>query len=341
MSTQNNEREEVYSVAISGRVAINNHALNNEKTVGNQNMARTVNVFDKDLNERQVNAISGQMLKYIQNKHMLDLAKDFKKKEGEDLMCDGCYHEMSNKIKGDNKFMEENKSSDKSSAISEAIKACIGDDIGGIMVTSTTLNFSRKSAMNFGVSYNIPEVDTKESMMNVKYSDEEIEVKDEENMTEEQREKNEEEVANNNGQNIFHQETVSGQQVFNARFDSYKVSLNEIKQEYALEQDKREERYLLALKSLFYTLTNKEGAKTSTFLPDVLGVEGTISVAYDTSPAPMYSPLNDDYKEEIEKIAENKKALDERVETYHFSNQSELMDILVDLYQNTTPYRRV
>ena len=62
------------SIAISGLLTLDMHALNNEGAEGNTMMTRMVDIVDASGRKHTVNAISGDMFKHIQTGHLIDEA---------------------------------------------------------------------------------------------------------------------------------------------------------------------------------------------------------------------------------------------------------------------------
>src|SRR4028118_147235 len=67
----------VYSISVSGLLAWQLHALNNEGNEGNQSLTRRYYIIDKnDPGPQYVNGISGDMLKHIQAEHLDRIAME-------------------------------------------------------------------------------------------------------------------------------------------------------------------------------------------------------------------------------------------------------------------------
>ncbi len=85
--------EQMYSLSIAARATLDTHSLNNEGGEGNQVHTRMIDIVGHDGQLYNVNAISGDMLKHIQAKHLFMLARE----RGLPL-CAGCRQFNANRI---------------------------------------------------------------------------------------------------------------------------------------------------------------------------------------------------------------------------------------------------
>ncbi|SJZ91011.1 DevR family CRISPR-associated autoregulator [Selenihalanaerobacter shriftii] len=310
----------VYSISINGKVGLNLHDLNNEKSEGNQLTTRNVTITDKAGNLATVNAVSGDMLKHIQASHLFKIAKD-----KEDLsLCQGCEKFDANRITIDDDFDEFTGDSDntKSDIVDKMLNMCSMDDMEGILVTNNKKNVGRDSTVEFGWLVAIPEEFNSENLFHVKYSD---------------REKSEG-SGKNEGQNIFYRPVNSGQYAVVNNLEVARIGYNDISKEYPLDSDSIEARYKALLKSIMLTYYSPEGAMRNTQAPHMTSFEGVVSVSYSSVPAPTISALNSNYKEEIKSISETLTSIGEEVELKEFNSLAEFCNIIKELIEDTVPY---
>ncbi|AGB40920.1 CRISPR-associated autoregulator DevR family [Halobacteroides halobius DSM 5150] len=312
--------KEVYSISINGKVGLNLHDLNNEKSEGNQLTTRNVTITDGAGKLATVNAVSGDMLKHIQSSHLYKTAK-----ENEDLpLCQGCEKFDANRITIDDDFDEFTKDSDntKTDIVDEMLSRCVLDDMEGILVTNNKKNVGRDSTVEFGWLVAIPEEFNSENLFHVKYSDLE----------------KSEGSGKNEGQNIFYRPVNSGQYAVVNNLEISRIGYNDISKEYALDKEDIETRYKALLKSIMLTYYSPEGAMRNTQAPHMTSFEGVVSISYSSVPAPTVSALNPDYSQQIESITETLNGIGEKVELKEFESIAEFCNIIKELIDNTAPY---
>jgi len=156
----------VFSISISGKIGINLHDLNNEKSEGNQLTTRNVTITNKDGNLATVNAVSGDMLKHIQAGHLFRIAKD----QDNLPLCQGCEKFDANRITIDEVFDEFTANNDKAEIVDKLLEMCVLDDIEGVLITNNNKNIGRDSVVEFGWLVAIPEEYYSENLFHVKYS---------------------------------------------------------------------------------------------------------------------------------------------------------------------------
>ena len=139
--------------------------------------------------------------------------------------------------------------------------------------------------------------------------------------------------AGNSGQNIFHRPANHGVYAFVCSLDAYRIGYNDITRQY-VEADSvdRQERYKASVQSLISTFLNPRGAMTSTQKPHITDFKGVVAVSSRSLPAPTISSLNEDYREQIEKIGTELNKLEPNaIQTKRFENLGQLTEILVEL----------
>lgn len=309
----------VYSISINGKVGLNLHDLNNEKSEGNQLTTRNVTITDKAGNLATVNAVSGDMLKHIQAGHLFSISKN---KENLSL-CKGCEVFDANRITIDEEFDQFTKDADdKVEIVNKMLEMCTMDDLEGILVTNNNSNIGRDSTVEFGWLVAIPEEFNTENLFHVKYSN---------------RAKTEG-TGKNEGQNIFYRPVNSGQYAVVNNLEISRIGYNDISKEYPLEDEDIIARYQALLKSIMLTYYSPEGAMRNTQSPHMTSFEGVISISYSSVPAPTISALNSNYSEEIRSISETLVSIGEDVELKEFKSLSEFCTIIKDLINDTVPF---
>ena len=144
-----------------------------------------------------------------------------------------------------------------------------------------------------------------------------------------QREEAEREAREVAAQMVYHRPTRSGVYAVVSVFQPWRISLNEIDYKYAIKAEERECRYQLVLRGYKAMFMRTEGAMTSTRLPHIEGMEGLIAVSETNFPAPLISPLRDDYQTEVGALAHQNSGI-----TLHsFSSAAEFCSIMDDLAQ--------
>ncbi len=310
------ERKPVYSLSISGRLTLEMHSLNNEGGEGNQIMTRVVAVVTPDGEVHKVNAISGDMFKHIQAEHYYLLAK-----ENGLALCKGCQTFRSDRILGDTEFMSalrKEKWSDKET-LDRLVQRCALDDTEGTLIADGARSIPRKSVAEFGWVVGIPDKVRTESYFHVRYASE----------------RGEGEVS----QPIFHRPASSGVYAAVATFEIARIGFNDISQTYAIDEAERQRRYETFLKSVMYTFIEPNGAMRGTQNPHIHAFEGVVAVSYGVMPAPTISPLADDYKEQISRIAQALDPQGTTLEVRPFANMAEFAEIMREIIATTRPYR--
>lgn len=311
--------KKVCSISINGKVGMNLHDLNNEKSEGNQLTTRNVTITDKAGNLATVNAVSGDMLKHIQASHLFQISKDNDKLS----LCKGCEVFDANRITVDDDFDTFTKNADnKAEIVDKMLEMCILDDIEGILVTNNNKNVGRSSVVEFGWLVAIPEEVYSENLFHVKYSNLE----------------KSEGTGKNEGQNIFYRPVNSGQYAVVNNLEISRIGYNDISKIYSLDKESIKERYKALLKSVMLTYYSPEGAMRNTQAPHMTSFSGVISISYTPVPAPTISALNANYSDEIISICNTLQDMGEDVELKEFDSMAEFCDIISNLIKETEPY---
>jgi len=338
-------KEEIYEIAILGRVTWNLHSLNNEGTVGNVTEPRTIVLADGT----QTDGISGEMLKHMHAENMWKLEKN------KSNFCEAC-KQLKPERADENKNVRGQDS--PKNAVKEALN-CELCDIHGFLVQRPTV--ARTSLIEFGWALGIPQIfrdihtharhSVQEQFLqieeekdignweNEKCSKKGCETKPEESKLYKVKNKwyCEEHLPIKTGQMIYHNPTRSGIYAIISVFQPWKIGLNNVSFNYEVNDIQRKSRYQLALKAYQAMFMRPEGAMTATRLPHIENFEGIIVVSKTNSPVPVISPLKDDYKDQIKKI---KIAINvgENIDILEFNSVSQFIEKIKILLEKK-PYK--
>lgn len=309
-----------HSLSISGLITLDMHALNNEGAEGNTMMTRMVEIVDQDGKPHTVNAVSGDMFKHIFVEHLLGEAE----RAGLPL-CQGCRRLDANRICADRDFIQNPDMNEKtldSTILKRVLRACTIDDCGGILITAKIgkeRSIARKSCVEIGWVVGKPGHVKTESYFHAKY-------------VPEGREKGSG-AGENLGQNIFHRPASSGQYAAVVNVDLYKVGRNDITLAYDLDDgetgEQRRKRITAIVSALASTFIKPTGAHRNTQAPHILNFEGAICTSSNSIPAPCLSPLNSNYRDQIERIAKANGG--DAVRVTKFDNMAEFAERMAEI----------
>ncbi|EYE89392.1 CRISPR-associated protein DevR [Fervidicella metallireducens AeB] len=311
----------IASISINGELGLNLHSLNNEGGEGNQTLTRQVTIVDENGKIYTVNAVSGDMVKHIQARHLYNIAKE----KGLPL-CEKCKVFNANRISGDDEFTKITIDKKNEEILDMLIEKCIIDDMEGILITNNNKNLPRKSCAEFGWLVGLPNKVKTETYFHVKLVPNAGEQIGDE--------------SSNQGQNVIYRPANSGIYALVSNFDIYRIGYNEITREYPIGDEERKNRYKAFMESLLYTFVKPEGALRNTQNPHITSFKGIISISTSTVPAPTISPINSNYIEQITEVAENINLINkEIIEIKQFNNMSEFTQIMAELINNYEPYK--
>lgn len=316
-----NEKQAVYSLSICGRAILDVHSLNNEGGEGNQIATRMVNVVYRDqaggdYKLATVNAISGDMLKHIQAEHLYLLAK------GRLPLCQGCRKFSASRVLDDADFMRALPLQD-SALIDALLKHCALDDLEGNLIAKGARSVPRKSVAEFGWVVGMPDYTTTDSYFHVRFATERGE-----------------QAQETQQQAIFHRPASSGVYAVVAGFEVARIGFNDISQQYAISDEEREERYLAFLESILYTFLEPNGAMRGTQNPHIVEFSGTVSVTNQVMPAPVLSPLDQDYRRELARVAGALNDLKPgAIDLYSFDSMGQFAEVMRGIIKTTRPYK--
>ena len=321
----------VYSIAISARVTLDMHSLNNEGGEGNQIQTRMVNIVGSDDRLHNVNAISGDMFKHIQAEHLHRLAVAAKLP-----LSQGARDFNANRVNydidaGNDLLTVLDKAEGDSAELDVILQHCAVTDMEGILVTAGKRSLPRKSVVEFGWVVGIPDYVETDSYFHVKYASDRSKAARDEAVGDASREANV-------GQAIFHRPASSGIYAIVLNLEVARIGFNDLSQQYAIGQADRQARMKSLLESVLYTFIEPAGAMRSTQNPHVVNLTGVVTVSRDIVPAPCISPLKPDYEQDIQAVADAlNKLRPNAIEVKPFESMGEFAEILVDLVQDSAP----
>lgn len=282
----------IYSISLSARLTLDMHSLNNEGGEGNQIQTRMVNIVDGDGNLRNVNAISGDMIKHILAEHLHKIAVSTNLP-----LCAGCKTFNANRISADADYIAKAEKMSDAEALTLMLETCAMDDMLGNLITAGSKSLPRKSVVEFGWVVGIPEKTRSDSYFHVKYANERGDSKRKTDSEEETRKAN-------LGQAIFHRPANSGVYALVATIEASRIGFNDITQTYVIDESERQKRYAALLESLLYTLIEPAGAMRNTQAPHIVDTSGVLTVSQNVLPAPALSPLKDGYDQELSTLCD-------------------------------------
>ncbi len=298
-------QEQVFEIAVVGRVIWNLHSLNNEGTIGNVTEPRTVVLW----NGTKTDGVSGEMLKHIHAFWTWLQAK-----QNNLPLCGGCQTFQPQRADIDAGGLGRG---DNVTAMIVALKRCVLCDLHGFLVQAPTIH--RQSVVEFGWTVGLPGQVYRDVHVHARHAPAERGVDRERRPADEERT----EVA---AQMLYHRPTRSGAYGLVTLFQPWRIGLDEVSYSYAIGEDERAKRYQLALTAYEWTFKRPDGAMTTTRYPHIEGLEGVILVSRKPVPVPLLSPLKDDYREKLEELGRI-----QDVETYRFQDVVSLTIILSEL----------
>jgi CRISPR-associated protein Cst2 len=307
---------QVFEIAIVGRVIWNLHSLNNEGTIGNVTEPRTVVLFDGT----KTDGVSGEMMKHIHA-----FWTWLRAKENNLPLCSACQSFQPQRADAARRDLPQR--GQEASAMAQVLQRCVLCDLHGFLVQRPPIH--RQSTVEFGWIVGVPEKVHRDLHIHARHAMGAQGTVQEESASEE-------EVASKEvgqiqpevtAQMLYHRPTRSGIYAFVTLFQAWRIGLNEVNYEYALnDEGERKKRYELALTAYEWTFKRPDGAMTTTRLPHIEGAEGLVLVAKTAVPVPLLSPLRDDYRQQLKNLAQK-----QGVEVHEFNDLVGLTEILSKL----------
>jgi len=307
----------IHNLAVSGRLVLNLHSLNNEGTEGNQTLTRMVTVYIPDESTgvlESVNAVSGDMFKHIFAEHLRKEAL----KEGLPL-SEGAKVGSANRFNEDFVRLPEGQRKDMTNEgiIDTLIQSCTVSDVCGLLVTEGKKSAPRKSVVEFGWVVGIPQQVRTESYFHVKYDPKRGEGSGQETV----------------GQAIFHRPASSGAYATVLQMELGRIGVNDLSQKLVIDEADRKKRAKAALAALLHTYVHPQGAHRNTQNPHVTAFSGIVAWSGCTVPAPAMSALQPNYEDQVDaiKTSLNQVHGDRTIQTRRFASLADFTQILVDL----------
>jgi len=182
--------------------------------------------------------------------------------------------------------------------------------------------------VEFGWAVGLPDAVSTEQYFHVKYDPDRREIPTDKKDRE-----------SNLGQAIFHRPTNSGQYALVCNLEAHRIGYNDISQSYGISDEERQKRLKAVLESLLYTFVQTNGAMRSTQHPHIVNVQGAISYTTSSAPAPLVSPLNREFADQMEQIASSlNKIHADRIVVKRFESLAGLADLLQQLINECKPF---
>ena len=285
-----NGQRAVTGVGVAARVELSAHALNNEGSRNNATLPRQVDVVAGD-DVVQVNAISGDTVKHAFVDYLRAAIADRGAGDEPTPLCEPCRLGDPNRLNADEAFQAAARSAQTSNAavIGELIRRCTIDDVAGLLVTQGNRNAPRRSTVQFGWELGIPDRVRTGRYTHVKL------------VTGNPRSESAE--GSNLGQNVFTRPASSGRYAFVGHCDLGRIGRNDVTLEREISEGAWRARAACALTALLHTVAMPGGAQRNTQLPHVHGVAGALAISLASMPPVVYSPLADDFAEQMARVA--------------------------------------
>jgi len=307
----------IASLSVSGEITLNLHSLNNEGGEGNQIITRQVTIVDKGGVTHTVNAISGDMFKHIHAAHQTNYCIE-KKLPLSSLAKLGSPDRINAAELNEHIKVAEGKASQKD-VQDGFIQLCTLTDTHGVLMTDSVKgikNTPRKSVIEFGWTIGKPNQTNTDTYFHMRGA-----------------------TDTNPNPTPFNRPANYGVYAFVCSVDVYRIGFNDLKREYAIDDNSRGDRYKSIIASLLNSFLNPQGAMTSTQKPHITDFKGVVAISSKLTPAPTISALNEDYKTEIEKITANLNIIEpDSIDVKPFNGMGQLSEVLTMLMEYQ-PYK--
>lgn len=313
----------IYSLSISGRLSLQLHALNNEGNEGNQSLTRRYYIIEKgDSEPKFVNGISGDSFKHIQAEHLYHIARE----DGLNLSEGGKRFDP-DRVGYDIEKVPDFFPADTPlpAKINRILEKCAVSDLEGFMVTEKKgATLKRESVIEFGTVVGIPTFVKTQSYFHAKSGQYKLK-------------KDEKEDKESLNPTPFNVQVNSGLYATVLNVEAFRIGYNPHTFDYAIDKTERQQRLTALLKSILYTYLQPNGAKRNTLLPHPDHFEGVISVTTRRCPAPMISPLEASYDEQIKDIAKSLNRINGEgtVALFEFHSMAEFAEKIQELIENS------
>ncbi len=279
----------IQSLSLCAEVTLALHNLNSEGTEGNQQQTRMVHVIDVAGKRHSVNAISGDVFKHIFVRHLTAALQA----AGEPLSS-GAAVGSPDRITIDADFKSAIAGRSAAEVQSEMLTRCAVTDIAGTLFTEGT-TVPRKSCVEFGWVVGLPGKVHSQQHFHVKFEPDRRKAST-------QAPKGEGTVAGS--QAVFHRPASSGVYALICHLELSRIGINDVTREAVVADSNRKLRRHAAIQALLATLVSPAGAQRNTQNPHILGCSGVLSTSASYLPAPLLSPMGEDYRLQISAISE-------------------------------------
>jgi CRISPR-associated protein Cst2 len=304
----------IQSLSLSARVTLALHNLNSEGTEGNQQQTRIVSIIDPAGKRHAVNAVSGDMFKYIYTQHLTAILKA----HGQPLSA-GAAVGSADRITVDAEFKSTIKGRTAAEVQHQMLARCAVTDIAGTLFTEG-ITVARKSCVEFGWLVGIPDRVSTEQHFHVKYEADRKKLAN-------PAPRGEGTIAGS--QTVFHRPANSGNYALICHLELSRIGVNDVTRECALNAESAAVRRHAAVHALIATLLRPAGAQCNTQSPHIVDSSGVVTVSRSYLPAPMLSPLSETYREEIGSIVETMNRLTpEMIEAHPFATLAQGLERL-------------
>lgn len=135
------------------------------------------------------------------------------------------------------------------------------------------------------------------------------------------------------GQMIMKKFSRSGEYAQCIRYKAVGIGVDtDVWQQLITDEFQRDQRHQATLIALRDQLLSPSGAVSSTMLPHMTGIEGVITIRTAPGRAPLYSPLQSDYIDQLEQM------VSENCRVMTFRSPAQLSKTLSELASNSFPY---
>jgi CRISPR-associated protein Cst2 len=296
----------IQSLSLCAEVTLALHNLNSEGTEGNRQQTRMVHVIDPTGKRHSVNAVSGDVFKYIFVRHLTAILRA----EGQPLST-GAATGSSDRITIDADFKTAVRGRTAAEIQTEMLTRCAVTDIAGTLFTEGT-TVPRKSCVEFGWVVGIPTKVHSEQHFHVKFEPDRRKAGT-------KAPKGEGTVAGS--QTVFLRPSNSGIYALICNLDLSRIGVNDVTRELTLPPHDQIKRQRAAVQALLTTLVQPAGAQRNTQNPHILGCTGVITTSASYLPAPLLSPMTEDYRVQVAAIADSLNRLSPgSIQTREFAN---------------------
>lgn len=283
----------ITGLSLAARVELSAHSLNNEGSRNNATIPRQMHVLAGD-EILETNAISGDTVKHGFVDYLRQVVLDHQSTDEERealTLCEPCRVANANRLNADPDFQKlanDKEHYNNAAVLDSLIKRCVVDDVAGLLVTMGNRNAPRQTKAKFSWMLGIPHHVETGRYTHVKLVPGAPEGSGE--------------AGTNLGQNIFVRPASSGAYALVALLELSRIGVNDITHQPAISMRARQIRAHAVIEALYYTLALPTGAQRNTQLPHIQQVSGAICLSYATIPPAMFSPLEPDFVDQMERI---------------------------------------